>query len=76
MLLRKEKDETVKKNLLSGYDMITNPEKMGERFKFFAMLSSLYIILNVPSDERQSAYMEVTKHDIINRSNIFVHTLY
>jgi cell division protein FtsL len=28
MLLRKEKDETVKKNLLSGYDMITNPEKM------------------------------------------------
>jgi NADH dehydrogenase [ubiquinone] 1 alpha subcomplex assembly factor 7 len=38
MLLRKEKDETVKKNLLSGYDMITNPEKMGERFKFFAML--------------------------------------
>jgi hypothetical protein len=31
MLLRKEKDETVKKNLLSGYDMITNPEKMASK---------------------------------------------
>ena len=28
------------------------------------------------SDERQSAYMKVTKHDIIYRSNIFVHTQY
>lgn len=38
MLLKDQKDESIKQKLQSGYDMITNPEKMGERFKFFAIL--------------------------------------
>lgn len=31
------KDE-VRKSLISGYDMLTNPQKMGERFKFFTLI--------------------------------------
>lgn len=27
-----------RKDLISSYDMLTNPKNMGERFKFFAML--------------------------------------
>lgn len=38
MLLQKAKPEHWT-NLLTGYDMLTNPEKMGERFKFFAMMN-------------------------------------
>lgn len=30
-----------KENLKSGYDMLVNPEKMGQRFKFFAMFPSV-----------------------------------
>lgn len=37
-MLLKGKDEKTKRNLVTGYDMITNPTKMGDRFKFFAML--------------------------------------
>ncbi|CAG2241632.1 NDUFAF7 [Mytilus edulis] len=37
-MLLQNKDQATKKNLISGFDMITNPEKMGDRFKFFAML--------------------------------------
>ena len=29
---------SVRKSLITGYDMLTNPQKMGERFKFYAML--------------------------------------
>nr|KAG5710697.1 hypothetical protein BaRGS_035099 [Batillaria attramentaria] len=38
MLLQKAKQEHWK-SLLTGYDMLTNPNKMGERFKFFAMMN-------------------------------------
>ncbi|XP_069076796.1 protein arginine methyltransferase NDUFAF7, mitochondrial isoform X2 [Pleurodeles waltl] len=37
-LLVNSKDSATKKELLSGYDMLVNPHKMGERFKFFALL--------------------------------------
>lgn len=37
-MLLHNKDQATKKTLISGFDMITNPEKMGDRFKFFAML--------------------------------------
>lgn len=37
MLLQKARQENWK-TLLTGYDMLTNPEKMGQRFKFFAMI--------------------------------------
>jgi NADH dehydrogenase [ubiquinone] 1 alpha subcomplex assembly factor 7 len=31
-------DDVQRKNLISGYDMLTNPNKMGDRFKFMALL--------------------------------------
>ncbi|XP_078533411.1 protein arginine methyltransferase NDUFAF7, mitochondrial [Lissotriton helveticus] len=37
-LLWKSEDSTTKQQLLSGFDMLVNPHKMGERFKFFALL--------------------------------------
>jgi len=27
-----------RKDLITGYDMLTNPKKMGERFKFMALM--------------------------------------
>jgi len=30
--------DSQKESLLSGYDMLTNHQKMGERFKFMALL--------------------------------------
>ena len=36
-LLLKKASEEQKKDLLSGYNMLTNPKIMGERFKFFVM---------------------------------------
>ncbi|XP_069483205.1 protein arginine methyltransferase NDUFAF7, mitochondrial [Ambystoma mexicanum] len=38
ILLDNSKDATTQQQLLSGYDMLVNPHKMGERFKFFALL--------------------------------------
>ena len=38
MLLEKAKQEQWK-SLITGYDMLTNPSKMGERFKFFALMN-------------------------------------
>lgn len=38
MLLQKSSQEHWK-NLITGYDMLTNPSKMGERFKFFSLLN-------------------------------------
>uniref|UniRef100_A0A131Y4J2 Protein arginine methyltransferase NDUFAF7 n=1 Tax=Ixodes ricinus TaxID=34613 RepID=A0A131Y4J2_IXORI len=36
-LLDNCQDADLRQELLSGYDMLTNPEKMGERFKFFGV---------------------------------------
>ncbi|KAG0413324.1 hypothetical protein HPB47_009529 [Ixodes persulcatus] len=36
-LLDNCQDANLRQELLSGYDMLTNPEKMGERFKFFGV---------------------------------------
>lgn len=34
-------NETMKESLISGFDMIVNPEKMGSRFKFLSMFPSV-----------------------------------
>ncbi|XP_005360832.1 protein arginine methyltransferase NDUFAF7, mitochondrial isoform X1 [Microtus ochrogaster] len=38
VLLDKADEASVKQQLLRGYDMLMNPQKMGERFNFFALL--------------------------------------
>ena len=38
MLLEKAEREHWK-TLVTGYDMLTNPQKMGERFKFLALMN-------------------------------------
>jgi len=37
-MLMSNASDRQKKSLLSGYDMLTNHNKMGERFKFMALL--------------------------------------
>ncbi|MBN3275538.1 NDUF7 methyltransferase, partial [Polyodon spathula] len=38
VLLRSSTDSSTRKQLVQGFDMMMNPEKMGERFKFFALV--------------------------------------
>uniref|UniRef100_A0A8D0LBF4 Protein arginine methyltransferase NDUFAF7 n=1 Tax=Sphenodon punctatus TaxID=8508 RepID=A0A8D0LBF4_SPHPU len=38
VLLQNANDTVTRQHLLQGYDMLMNPEKMGERFHFFALL--------------------------------------
>ncbi|XP_034369695.1 protein arginine methyltransferase NDUFAF7, mitochondrial isoform X1 [Arvicanthis niloticus] len=38
VLLDKAREPSMKQQLLQGYDMLMNPQKMGERFNFFALL--------------------------------------
>ncbi|XP_029450017.1 protein arginine methyltransferase NDUFAF7, mitochondrial isoform X2 [Rhinatrema bivittatum] len=44
VLVENSKDSATCQQLLSGYDMLTNPEKMGSRFKFFAMLPQIRLL--------------------------------
>jgi len=37
-MLMSNANDKQKETLLSGYDMLTNHQKMGERFKFLALL--------------------------------------
>ena len=39
VLLRNCADPSTRAQLIQGYDMLTNPLKMGERFQFFTMLN-------------------------------------
>ncbi|KAL4649004.1 NADH dehydrogenase ubiquinone complex I, assembly factor 7 isoform X2 [Arapaima gigas] len=39
VLLRSCPDAPTRAQLIQGFDMLTNPKKMGERFKFFALLA-------------------------------------
>ena len=38
-ILHSKASEKDKQDLLSGYHMLTDPDQMGERFKFFALLN-------------------------------------
>ncbi|XP_067681728.1 protein arginine methyltransferase NDUFAF7, mitochondrial-like [Haliotis asinina] len=38
-VLLQKADQEAWKDLISGYDMLTNPKKMGERFKFLALMN-------------------------------------
>ncbi|XP_034017971.1 protein arginine methyltransferase NDUFAF7, mitochondrial [Thalassophryne amazonica] len=38
VLLKNCSDPSTRKQMLTGFDMLTNPEKMGERFQFFSLL--------------------------------------
>ena len=37
-MLRNCADPAARAQLVQGYDMLTNPEKMGDRFQFFSLL--------------------------------------
>lgn len=39
VLLRNCADPSMRAQLVQGYDMLTNPKKMGERFQFFSLLN-------------------------------------
>ncbi|XP_061099199.1 protein arginine methyltransferase NDUFAF7, mitochondrial [Conger conger] len=39
VLLRNCRDASTRAQLIRGFDMLTNPAKMGDRFKFFALLN-------------------------------------
>jgi len=54
-MLLKRADREQEKNLVSGYRMLTDPDQMGEKFKFFAIRQSLANgipvgFLNMPMD--------------------------
>ncbi|XP_062911644.1 protein arginine methyltransferase NDUFAF7, mitochondrial isoform X4 [Mobula hypostoma] len=47
VLLKNTSDPTTHKNLIESYDMLMNPEKMGKRFKFFALMPHGRVISQV-----------------------------
>nr|CAB3264260.1 NADH dehydrogenase [ubiquinone] complex I, assembly factor 7 [Phallusia mammillata] len=46
MLLRNSDSEEMKRKLIGSYDMLVNPEKMGEKFKFFSMVNKDRLLNN------------------------------
>ncbi|CAN9507332.1 unnamed protein product [Ophioblennius macclurei] len=49
VLLRNCGDAAVRKQLISSYDMLTNPTKMGERFHFFGLLHAARLAAPPPT---------------------------
>ncbi|XP_036397931.1 protein arginine methyltransferase NDUFAF7, mitochondrial [Megalops cyprinoides] len=53
VLLRNNPDASTRAQLVRGFDMLMNPEKMGERFKFFALLAHGRLASPAPADKGQ-----------------------
>uniref|UniRef100_A0A674AQE9 Protein arginine methyltransferase NDUFAF7 n=1 Tax=Salmo trutta TaxID=8032 RepID=A0A674AQE9_SALTR len=47
-------DPSMKAELIQGFDMLTNPQKMGERFQFFTMLNHSRLTRPEPDQKRTS----------------------
>ncbi|KAJ8393012.1 hypothetical protein AAFF_G00069160 [Aldrovandia affinis] len=54
VLLRNNTDASTRAQLVRGFDMLTNPEKMGERFKFFALLAHGRLAPPPPAEKGKS----------------------
>lgn len=55
VLMKNTSDPTTHRNLIEAYDMIMNPEKMGKRFKFFALLPQSRVISQEAKPEKHSS---------------------
>uniref|UniRef100_A0A6Q2XUA3 Protein arginine methyltransferase NDUFAF7 n=1 Tax=Esox lucius TaxID=8010 RepID=A0A6Q2XUA3_ESOLU len=57
VLLRNCADPSTRAQLIHGYDMLTNPAKMGERFQFFTMLNHIRLTGPEPKQPELGAKM-------------------
>ncbi|XP_033734268.1 protein arginine methyltransferase NDUFAF7, mitochondrial-like isoform X2 [Pecten maximus] len=57
MLIKNCEDEEKARTLISQYQMLTDPEKMGSRFKFMALLNS-----DIEKDYVPSGFIDLSQH--------------